>query len=72
MVKVDLTHLVQEDQIDFSTPLSKAGFKFEKFNLFNEEISKLPANATLILISPEKNLLKGEIKKLYIIYRFGN
>ena len=48
----------------FFNSLSKAGFKFEKFNLFNKEISKLPAGATLILLSPEKNLLKGEIKKL--------
>ena len=55
--------LVQEDQIDFQL-IIQGWFKFEKFNLFNEEISKLPANATLILLSPEKNLLKGEIKKI--------
>lgn len=48
----------------FFNALSKAGFKFDKFNLFNEETKKLPANSTLILLSPEKNLLNGEIKKI--------
>ena len=48
----------------FFNSLSKAGFKFEKFNLFNEEISKLPASATLILLSPDKNLLKGEMRQI--------
>ena len=36
----------------------------DKDNLFNEEISKLPASATLILLSPDKNLLKGEMRQI--------
>ena len=54
----------------FFNSLSKAGFKFEKFNLFNEEISKLPASASLILLSPDK-FIKGEMKQI-ISHRFGN
>ena len=55
----------------FFNSLSKAGFKFNKINLFDNKINELSTVATLILLSPEKNLLNGEVQKIISLIDSG-